>query len=328
MGGAYDTREIALNAGGPLGGGNWTLGASDSQRRRSRARQRLRLAARLGQLRHRARRRRPRCSSPGAIPRSEREGFPDDSGGYEFADIRDTENRDADEAVFGAGVTHARRQRHVRADAGLLRSRRPHRFARRRAGHPRSVRRAAQRGRHRASTRYSATLTGTQKFSDLLSLAYGVDWLREEGTSDGTLDFGGGFVLPTSFELTRTSWAPFAEVRLDIGLRPVAAGRRARRQARRRRLGHQPARARGVRIRRQRVHAGRRLGQGLQTTEPVRARTSAGRQSGSRAGARRVATSSSCRRNCSTARRAGARPGSTANSATPSTSIRVRRPCW
>ena len=64
-------------------------------------------------------------------------------------------------------------------------------------------------------TRYTATLTGTQKFSDFVSLAYGVDWLREEGVSDGALDFGGGFVLPTSFELTRTSWAPFAEVRLD-----------------------------------------------------------------------------------------------------------------
>ena len=34
------------------------------------------------------------------------------------------------------------------------------------------------------------------------------------------LDFGGGFVLPTSFELTRTSWAPFAEARVtsDFGL--------------------------------------------------------------------------------------------------------------
>ena len=47
-----------------------------------------------------------------------------------------------------------------------------------------------------------------------MSLAYGAEWQREEGTSDGSLDFGGGFVLPTSFELTRTSWAPFAEVRL------------------------------------------------------------------------------------------------------------------
>ena len=64
-------------------------------------------------------------------------------------------------------------------------------------------------------TRYSATFTGTQKFSDMVTLAYGVDWLREEGTSDGSLDFGGGFVLPTSFDLTRTTWAPFAEMRVE-----------------------------------------------------------------------------------------------------------------
>jgi iron complex outermembrane receptor protein/vitamin B12 transporter len=63
-------------------------------------------------------------------------------------------------------------------------------------------------------TRYSATFTGTQKFSEQFSFAYGVDWLREEGVSDGVLDFGGGFVLPTSFELTRDSWAPFAEARV------------------------------------------------------------------------------------------------------------------
>ena len=62
--------------------------------------------------------------------------------------------------------------------------------------------------------RYSATFTGTQKFSERFSVAYGVDWLREEGSSDGILDFGGGFVLPTSFELTRDSWAPFAEARV------------------------------------------------------------------------------------------------------------------
>jgi len=64
-------------------------------------------------------------------------------------------------------------------------------------------------------TRSTATLTGTQKFSDFLTLAYGVDWMREEGTSDGALDFGGGFLVPTSFALTRTTWAPFAEARVS-----------------------------------------------------------------------------------------------------------------
>jgi vitamin B12 transporter len=50
-----------------------------------------------------------------------------------------------------------------------------------------------------------------------VSLVYGIDWQREEGASDGSLDFGGGFLVPTSFELTRTTWAPFAELKLDSG---------------------------------------------------------------------------------------------------------------
>ena len=64
-------------------------------------------------------------------------------------------------------------------------------------------------------TRYSATFTGTQRFSPAVSLAYGIDWLREEGSSAGSLDFCGGFMMPTSFELTRTTWAPFAELKID-----------------------------------------------------------------------------------------------------------------
>ena len=40
---------------------------------------------------------------------TEREGFPDDSGGYEFAEIRDVEKRDADEGVFGARPHASRR---------------------------------------------------------------------------------------------------------------------------------------------------------------------------------------------------------------------------
>ena len=43
----------------------------------------------------------------GRYSETERAGFPDDSGGYEFADIRDTEKREADEAVFGAASIRA-----------------------------------------------------------------------------------------------------------------------------------------------------------------------------------------------------------------------------
>ena len=154
-------------------------------------------------------------SVTGRYSETEREGFPDDSGGYEFAAIRDVEKREAEEAVFGAGVTHRAGDATFALTLGLLRSRRSHRLARHRARRARSVRRAAERRRYRISRVSRATLTGTQKFSDFVSLAYGAEWQREEGVSDGTLDFGGGFVLPTNFELTRTSWAPFAEVRLD-----------------------------------------------------------------------------------------------------------------
>ena len=121
----------------------------------------------------------------------------------------------ANETLFGAGVNtrvgNATFGAHARAISIATTA------SIRRASRPASAIRSACR---RASsipnlTRYSATFTGTQKFSDYMTLAYGVDWLREEGTSDGSLDFGGGFVLPTSFELTRTTWAPFAEVRLE-----------------------------------------------------------------------------------------------------------------
>ena len=178
----------------------------------------------------------------GRYSETSRAGFPDDSGGYEFAEIRDTETRDADEAVFGAGLNasvgaatfapaalgYFDRDDHIDSPGVAPGIRDPF-------GVPPSV-------VDTRLQRYSATFTGTQKFSDLLSLAYGVDWLREEGTSDGLLDFGGGFVLPTSFELTRTSWAPFAEARVTTDFGLSTAGRRARRQTRGRRV-RSPARA-------------------------------------------------------------------------------------
>ena len=231
MGGAYDTREISLNAGGPVGGRQLEHGLQRHARRRAGARQRVRRAARFGQSSTPSSAPPPACSSPGVIRKPSAQVFPTTAAATNSRKSATPKSARRRRRVR-RGPHASRRRRHVRPDAGLFRSRRSHRFARRRAGHPRSVRRAAERRRHEPRRVFTATFTGTQKFSDLLSLAYGVDWLREEGTSDGSLDFGGGFVLPTSFELTRTSWAPFAEVRLDIELRAVDAGRRARRQAR------------------------------------------------------------------------------------------------
>ena len=137
-------------------------------------------------------------------------------------------------------------------------------------------------------TRYSATFTGTQKFSDMVTLAYGVDWLRETGTSDGSLDFGGGFVLPTSFDLTRTTWAPFAEMRVEtkfgistqLGVRVDDPDGASSVTSPRVRVAYDTGRIG--------IHHRGRVGQGIQAAEFLCARTSAGRQSGPGAGTRRV----------------------------------------
>jgi vitamin B12 transporter len=213
MGGAYDTREIALNAGGPGVGGNWNMGFSDTHegeqvRGNEFASQRVsgNFDTAFGAS--------TTLSFSGRYSESEREGFPDDSGGYEFADIRDVEKRNADEGVFGLALTHRAGDATFALTLGYLD--RDDRVdspgiapgVRDPFGVPPSI-------VDSNLERLNATFAGTQKFSENLSLAYGAEWQREEGVSDGSLDFGGGFVLPTSFELTRTSWAPFAEVRLD-----------------------------------------------------------------------------------------------------------------
>ena len=102
--GAYDTRELALSAGGPLGGGNWSLGASDSNegevvRGNQFDSQRVSgsFDTHLGDA--------TTLFVTGRYSESDREGWPDDSGGYEFAAIRDTEHRKANETLFGAGAS-------------------------------------------------------------------------------------------------------------------------------------------------------------------------------------------------------------------------------
>jgi outer membrane cobalamin receptor len=218
MGGGYDVHEVAFDARGPLGAHAWNFGASDAHE---------------GEVTRGNRFDGQRVSGgfdfglgatttafvTGRYSEAAREGFPDDSGGYEFAEIRDPETRDSDEAVFGAGLNasfgaaafalqagYFDRDDHIDSPGVAPGIRDPF-------GVPPSV-------VDTRMERYSATFTGTQKFSERLSVAYGIDWLREQGTSDGLLDFGGGFVLPTFFELTRTSWAPFAEARVstDFGL--------------------------------------------------------------------------------------------------------------
>jgi iron complex outermembrane receptor protein/vitamin B12 transporter len=200
--GAYDTREVSLSAAGPLSNGTWNVGASDANegaqvRGNDFESQRVSgsIDLEFGET---------SLYATGRYSESERAGFPDDSGGHGFSAIRDPETRDASEAIAGAGVNTRVGDATFGLTLGLFD----------RDDHIDSPG-IAPGVRDPFGVPPSVVDTGTQKFSDLLTLAYGVDWLREQGESAGVLDFGGGFVLPTNFELTRTTWAPFAEMRLD-----------------------------------------------------------------------------------------------------------------
>jgi outer membrane cobalamin receptor len=218
MGGAYDTRELSLTAGGPFAtgggnGGNWSFGAGDSNQggvvrgnRFDGQRVSGSLDTQLGAS--------TSLYVTGRYSQNDRDTWPDDSGGFDFAAIRDTEHREGDETVFGAGLStrvgaatfgltlgYFDHDDHIDSPGVAPGVRDPF-------GLPPSI-------VDTDLTRTTATFTGTQEVADFLTLAYGVDWMREEGTSDGSLDFGGGFLVPTSFELTRTTWAPFAEVRVE-----------------------------------------------------------------------------------------------------------------
>jgi vitamin B12 transporter len=214
-GGAYDTREIAVRAGGPLGDGNWSMGFSDAhegEQIRGNEYESQRFSGGYDTLLGAS----TTLTLTGRYSQSERSGFPDDSGGHEFAAIRDTETRDADEALLGLGLTHDAgaatyslnlgyfdREDHIESPGVAPGVRDPF-------GVPPSL-------VDSNIERFTATLTGSYNFSNTFLLAYGAEFQRESGSSEGELDFGGGFVLPTSFELTRKSWAPFAEARLQTG---------------------------------------------------------------------------------------------------------------
>ena len=244
MGGAYDTHEISVNTGGPVAGGDWNMGFSDTHE---------------GEL-VRGNRIRRRSGSPAAFDtglggattlsvsgryrKPSARDFPTTAAATNSRRSATSEKREAEEgcsapasriapgdATFALTLGYFDRDDHIDSPGIAPGIRDPF-------GVPPSI-------VDTNLTRFTATLTGTQKFSDLCPLAYGAEWQREEGTSDGSLDFGGGFVLPTSFELTRTSWAPFAEVRLDssFGLSTQAG---VRVDNPRITLGHQPARARGL----------------------------------------------------------------------------------
>ncbi|HEY0685098.1 MAG TPA: TonB-dependent receptor [Steroidobacter sp.] len=222
--GAYDTSELSLRATLPTERARWHFGvgeADEGDRVRGNEFEVQRVSggveAPLGETTD--------LSLSGRYSEATRQGFPDDSGGFEYAALRDLELRESREALFGGGLTQRVSDATVSLTLGYFERdesidspgvapgiRDPF-------GVPASL-------VDTNLTRYSATLSATQPLSSAVSVAYGVDWQREEGASDGQLDFG-GFLAPTSFELTRSYWAAFAEMRVQssMGLSAQAGAR-------------------------------------------------------------------------------------------------------
>ena len=211
--GAFDTREIALNAAGPVASGTWSLGVSDTNEG-AQIRGNEFESQRISAAYNTEYTEKTRLSLTARYAESERAGFPDDSGGYAFAAIRDAETRDAEETALGVSVEHDagnagfslalgyfNRDDHIDSPGVAPGVRDPF-------GVPPSV-------VDSSIERFTATLTGTQRLSEMFSLAYGAEYQREKGSSEGELDFGGGFTMPTSFDLERDSLAPFAEARMS-----------------------------------------------------------------------------------------------------------------
>jgi len=212
MAGAYGTHELALRAGGSVDDGSWTLGVGDSKqgevvRGNQFDSQRVSgsFTDTLGGT---------RVQLTARYADTGRDTFPDDSGGYQYAAIRDTEHRQAHESVFGAGFTRDSGDSSLRLALGyfdrgeIIDSPGVAPGIRDPFGIPPSVVNAGMQ-------RFTATFNGNFSVRPYLEVAYGAEYQHEQGTSDGQLDFGGGFVLPTSFDLTRSSWAPFAEARVS-----------------------------------------------------------------------------------------------------------------
>ena len=222
--GAYDTSELSLRAVLPTENARWHLGASEAdegERVRGNDFEVRRISggvdASLGEGTD--------LSVSGRYSETSREGFPDDSGGYEYATLRDLDIRESQEALFGAGLTQRLSDATVSLTLGY--------FERDEnidsPGVAPGVRDPFGVPASLVDTnleRYTATLSATQPLSNAVSVAYGVDWQREAGSSDGVIDVG-GFFAPTSFEMTRSYWAAFAEMRVQssVGLSAQAGAR-------------------------------------------------------------------------------------------------------
>jgi vitamin B12 transporter len=147
--------------------------------------------------------------------KSDTEAFPDDSGGPRFAVLRAVERRDIQELTMGLTLTHTpfpwweyqvqfglyNRDEDIDSPGVAPGPRNPF-------GIPPSLTK-------NAFWRYELTLRHLFPVAKGVQFAIGTQAQFEDGTSTGSLDFG-GFPVSTSFTLSRDTWGPFFEVQLSV----------------------------------------------------------------------------------------------------------------
>ncbi len=153
---------------------------------------------------------------------SESTSFPEDSGGPEFAVMRDVDNRDSSEAHLRLAWDHALSSgwrfnaagsRYERDESFSSPGIAPGLFA----GVPPNS----------AETEFSRdqiVVTLKRRFGQATAFVVGAEWQSESGNSVGVLDLG--FSVPTDFQLERDTISAFSEISVDVGPLIVQGGLR------------------------------------------------------------------------------------------------------
>lgn len=143
---------------------------------------------------------------------SDSEAFPDDSGGPEFAVLREVEARHADELTLGFNLTHAPLPWWEYSFRFSLYNRQETIDS---PGVAPGVRNPIPPNSSRNSFwRYELTLRNVLPLTRGVQLAVGAQAQFEDGTSNGRLDIG--FPLATRFTLSRDIWATFFEAQFSL----------------------------------------------------------------------------------------------------------------
>ncbi len=153
---------------------------------------------------------------------SQSTSYPEDSGGSEFAEIRDVDNRESSE-------THLRLAWDYTLSGGWQFNAAGSRYERDESFSSPGIAPALFSGvpPNSADTEFSRdqiVATLKRRFGEAAAFAVGAEWQSESGNSIGVLDLG--FPVPTDFQLERNTNSAFSEISVNAGPLTVQGGLR------------------------------------------------------------------------------------------------------